>query len=354
MPRSHRNRDDRPSDRFDVEDNHPSRRKRKREGRPAARKRTSPALIVGAAVGVFALLLVAGIAIYLLARGSSAPAANDLLAHAPEDAVILSGYDIDQLAGTEAAHKALERRAPADLAELDKAGIRVADLSRVLVARTPNNGNTCVIRFKSAPDRAKYLAAELPGKGYAPFTSLTGNYKFGYFADGSTLVLADKEPTIQALKEKGAKARVPAELKAMVDKVQGPAWRVSGRITATDHGRFGTTDDGFAIRAGASAGTAAWMVPDGRLAEVRLELAYDNPKDAHAGAATLRGLFIQQKGLTNEFGLFVGRPGVDSSDFADVRRGYSEAVVTESGSKVSARLVLPTSEALYMIGSARF
>ena len=37
------------------------------------------------------------------------------------------------------ARKALEKRAPPDLLELDKAGIRTADLSGVLIARTPNN-----------------------------------------------------------------------------------------------------------------------------------------------------------------------------------------------------------------------
>jgi hypothetical protein len=140
----------------------------------------------------------------------------------------------------------------------------------------------------------------------------------------------------------------------MVDKVRGPAWRASGRLTPTEHGRLGTNDDGFAIRAGSSAGTAAWLVPEGRMAEVHFELAFDNPKDARAGATTLKGLFIHQKGLTNEFGLYIGRPGVDASDFADIRRGYDQAEVSDSGNKVTAKLMLPTSEALQTIGSARY
>ena len=73
-----------------------------------------------------------------------------------------------------------------------------------------------------------------------------------------------------------------------------------------------------------------------------------------AGATTLKGLFVQQKGLTNEFGLYLGRPGVDPSDFADVRRGYDQAEVSDSGNKVTATLVLPTSEALQAIGSVRY
>src|SRR5205809_492710 len=73
--------------------------------------------------------------------------------------------------------KALQRYAPLDIAELDQAGVRTADLSRVLVARTPGNGSTCAIRFKTAPDRSKYLGQDLPGRTYAAFTSLTGPYK---------------------------------------------------------------------------------------------------------------------------------------------------------------------------------
>lgn len=311
-------------------------------------------MIVGAAAGAFALVLVVGTVIYFAVRNSGKPATTDLLAHAPADAVVLSGYDFDELARHDGFRRALERRAPPDLVELDRAGLRTADLSRVLIARTPNNGNTRAVRFKAAPEPGQYLAADTTGKGYSAFTSVTGNYKFGYFADKTTLVLADKEPTIQALHEKGAKVRLSADLKAMVDKVRGPGWRASGRITAGEHERLGSRDDGFALRAGASAGTAAWLVPDGRAAEVRFELAFDNANQARAGAATLKGLFVQQKGVRNEFGQFVGREGNDPADFGDIQRGYAEADVSDSGSRVTASLWLPATEAMMAIGSVRY
>src|SRR5204863_908817 len=110
------------------------------------------------------------------------------------------------------------------------AGLRSADLSRVLVARTVNNGNTCAVRFKVAPDQSKYLGNS-SGKSYAPFIALAGNYKFGYFADDKTLILADKEPAIQGLREKG-KARLNGDLQAMLGRVRGPVWRASGRVSA--------------------------------------------------------------------------------------------------------------------------
>jgi hypothetical protein len=341
----------------DEADDGPRPRKRKRSGdRPAGgkRKRPAPVVIVGAAVAAFAFVLLVGIAVYLAARDAGKPATGDLLAHAPADAVVLSGYDMEELTRTEPFRRALERRAPPDLVELDKAGLRATDMTRVLVARTPNNGNACAIRFKSGPDRAKYLGTDLPGQTYAPFTSLSGNYKFGYFADPTTLVLADREPTIQALREKGGKARLSADLKAMVDKVRGPAWRASGRVTPGEHERVGAADDGFALRAGASGGTAAWLVPDGRLAEVRFELVFDSANQARAGATTLRGLFVQTKGLTNEFGQFVGREGNDPADFGDIKRGYDQAEVTDTSNRVSAKLTLPASEAVRAIGSTRY
>jgi hypothetical protein len=352
--------DDRPRRRRladDEADDGPRPRTRRRAAdRPAGgkRKRPAPVLIVGAAAGAFALLLLIGVVVYLAARDAGKPATHDLLAHAPADAVVLSGYDMEELAPTEPFRRALERRAPPDLVELDKAGLRTADVTRILVARTPNNGNTCAVRFKSAPDRAKYLGPDLPGQTYAPFTSLSGNYKFGYFADPTTLVLAEKEPAIQTLREKGGKPRLSAELKGMVDRVRGPAWRASGRVTPGEHGKVGAADDGFALRAGASAGTAAWLVPDGRLADVRFELAFDGAGQARAGATTLRGLFVQQKSLTNEFGQFVGREGNDPADFADIKRGYDQAEVTESSNRATAKLTLPASEALRAIGSTRY
>ena len=157
------------------------------------------------------------------------------------------------------------------MVELDRAGLRTSELSRVLVARTVNNGNTCVVRFKTAPDQAKFLQPAASSKNYSNFTSLTGNYRYGYFADSTTLILADKEPAIQALREKGAKAKLPGDLQSMVEKVRGPIWRASGRLNAENATKLAQEDDGFTIRAGASAGTAAWLITDGRMADVRFE-----------------------------------------------------------------------------------
>src|SRR5262245_55079110 len=98
----HRRDDDRPRRR--SEDDHPRDRRPKRDDRPAdkkGRQRRSPALIVGAAAGAFALLLAIGIVIYVVARDTGKPASTDLLSYAPADAVILSGYDIDELSRTE-------------------------------------------------------------------------------------------------------------------------------------------------------------------------------------------------------------------------------------------------------------
>lgn len=356
MPSARHRRDDDRRRRYEDDQNDRPRghRRKRATDRPASRRqRLSPQVIVIAGAGAFALLLAVGIVLYFALRPAK-PATIDLLAHAPADAVVLSGYDIEELSRHDGFRRALERRAPPDLVELDRAGLRSADLSRVLIARTPNNGNTCAIRFKSAPDPGQYLAADTTGKGYAAFTSLTGNYKFGYFADKTTLVLADKEPSIQALLEKGTKVRLPGDLKGMVDKVRGPAWRASGRVTPGEHERLGSRDDGFALRAGASAGTAAWLVPDGRVAEVRFELAFDNANQAKAGAVTLKGLFVQQKGTRNEFGQFVGREGNDPADFADIQRGYEDADVSESGTRVTANLWLPATEAMMAIGSVRY
>jgi hypothetical protein len=310
-------------------------------------------LVLGLAVGGFALLLGIGILIYLVARDTSKPAANDLLVHAPSDAIILSGYDLEELGRRDAFRKALERRAPADIDELDRAGLRTADLSRVLVARTANNGNTCAIRFKIAPDQSKYVQANLSARDYGTFVSLIGNYKFGYFADDKTLVLADKEPTIQALRGKG-NGRLSGDLQAMVDRVRGPVWRASGRLTATDLEKLGTSNDAFAVRVGPTSGTAAWLVPDGRLAEVRFELTFESSSQARQSVATLRGVFLAQRN-TNELGQLVNiRDGTDPADFIDIRRGYEEANVSDSGTRVTAKLQLPASEALRAVGSVRY
>jgi hypothetical protein len=266
---------------------------------------------------------------------------------------MLSGYDLEELGRREAFRKALERRAPPDIVELDRAGLRTADLSRVLVARTANNGNTCAIRFKSAPDQSKYIQTNLVGRDFGTFLCLAGNYKFGYFADDKTLVLADKEPAILALRE-NSRGRLTGDLKAMVDRVRGPVWRATGRLTANDLGRLTTGDDGFTLRVGPTSGTAAWLVPNGRLADVRFEMAFESSTQARQAAATLRGAFVLQRGM-NEQGQMVNiREGTDPGDFIDIRRGYEEASVSDDGARTSAKLVLPASEALRAVGSVRY
>src|SRR5262245_40009390 len=172
---------------------------------PPTQRAVRPAILVGLVVGVSAISLAVGIVVYVLVRDTSKPASADLLVHVPADAVILSGYDLEELAADAAFRKALEKRAPADLVELDRAGLRSADLARVLVARTVNNGNTCAIRFKVAPDRSAYLNADLAGRAYASSTSVAGRYRFGYFADPKTLILADREQALQSLLDQGPK-----------------------------------------------------------------------------------------------------------------------------------------------------
>jgi len=335
--------------REDDEDERPRSHRKLKEA--AARQRVSPALYVGVGLGGFGLLLLIGVLIYFATRDSSKPAGSDLLAHAPNDAILLSGYDLDELSGNDAFRRALERRAPPDLVELDRAGLRTADLSRVLVARTANNGHTCAVRFKTAPDQTKYLQAPTSGKNYAQFISLAGNYKFGYFADNKTLVLADKEPAIQALREKG-KTTFTGDLQTRVDKVRGPVWRASGRLRSADVERIGNADDGFSLRVGPTVGTAAWLVMDGRMADVRFELDFENAGQAKQAVATLKGAFLLQRS-TNELGQLILREGTDPSDAADIRLGYQNADVTDDGARVTAKLRLPASEAIRAVGSAR-
>lgn len=337
----------------DEDDDRPRpRRRRSEDDEPAPkRKRNSPVLFAAIGLAAFVFLLVAGIVIYFMTRDTSKPASGDMLAYAPSDSVLLAGYDLDDLARHEAFRKAMERRAPPDLVELDRAGLRTVDLSRVLIARTANNGHTSAVRFKTAPDKSKYLQATTSGKSYAPFISTAGNYKFGYFADEKTLVLADKEPAIQGLIEKG-KTKFSSDLQNMVDKVRGPVWRASGRLRNADLERIGPNDEGFSLRVGQSAGTAAWLVPDGRQADVHFELEFENPGQAKTAVATLRGAFLLQRS-TDEFGQIKLRDGTDPADAADIRLGYQNADVSDNGSRVSAKLKLPASEAIRAVGSAR-
>ncbi len=223
----------------------------------------------------------------------------------------------------------------------------------MLIARTVNNGNTCAVRFKAAPDKSKFLLAIEPGKDYGAFTSLTGNYKFGYFADDQTLVLADKEPAIRALREQG-QGRLNGDLQSMVNKVRGPVWRASGRMTSSDHGRLGAGDDGFSLRVGPSAGTAAWLVPDGPVAEVRFELEFEKAAQARQAVSNLKSAFLVQRS-TNDLGQMINiRDGTDSGDISDIRRGYEQASVQDHGNRVSAKLQLPASEAMRAVGSVRY
>jgi hypothetical protein len=339
--------DDRPRRRGRDDDDLPRTRGRWREDEAASsakrtgRKRISPVLILGIVAGVFALLLAVGIGIYFVARSAAKPASVELLAHVPADATTVAGYDLEELADSEAYRKALERQPLSDVIEIERSGLRQADLSRFVVAHLSNNGYACVIRFRAAPDRSKYLGPDLSGKTYAPFTSLTSVYKFGYFADANTLVLADKEPTIQAVRDKGGKARLASELKDMTDRARGPIWRATGRGAAVNLG--------IAQRAGAAGGTCVWVEPVGLFADVKMELRFDSSDQARIGAATVRGLLVQQRGLATEFGGF--RTGNDPSDFETIRNGYDAAVVKESGTRVSVSLRLPATEALRLLGS---
>ena len=349
----------------DPEDDRPPIRPVKHKPRPrrrrvedtvpesARRKRiTSPPVLTAIIVSAICVGLASGGVIYFVLRDPTKPASGDLLAHVPTDAVILSGYDLEELAGNPAFRRALEKRAPPDVLELDRAGLRSADLSRVVVARTVNNGNTCVVRFKTPPDPRKFLHSELPGKSYAQFTSLTGSYRFGYFAISSTLVLAEREPAAQALLEKGAKIRLGDDLMKMVEKARGPIWRVSGRISAADSSRLALADDGVSLRIGPCAGTAAWAIPDGPLADVRFEIVFEDGPEAAQGAGALRSTFVNLRAL-NEMGQLVGRVNIDPADISDIRRGYDESEVSENGTRVSASVRLPASEAIRAVGSVR-
>ena len=96
---------------------------------------------------------------------------------------LLAGYDLDALNAHEGLRTAIARRPPGELAELDKAGFRPADLSRALIART-NTGVAAAVRFQGPQDKSRYLAANVVGKSYAPVIGL-GPFRFGYFADGN-------------------------------------------------------------------------------------------------------------------------------------------------------------------------
>lgn len=324
-----------------VEDERPIRRRR----RPV-----SPPLLLGVGIGGFFILLALGTGAYFLFRKASAPAAADLIAYAPSDTVSLAGFDLDALTADERLHHAIGLRNPADLAELDRAGLRPTDLSRALVART-GTGVAAALRFKGPQDRAKYLGTTVPGKPYAPLTSLNGAFRFGYFADAKTLVLADREATVQDVIDGGGKPRASHKLQALADRARGPMWRATGKTSPFDRPRFGLTDENWLVRFGPTAGSVAWLEPGGLLTDVRYEIDFDNRGQAMAAAGTLRGLFAVRRGM-NEAGLAFGRD-IDPADAADARRGYEGAVVTEDGLSVSAQLRLPATEAVKAVEALR-
>lgn len=335
--------------RTDDDEEEPPRRRARKKTATAPRRKVPPVLIVGIGAGAFILLLGVGLLLYFFSGGSGKPATNDLLVYTPADAVILSGYDLDELGRHDGFRRSLERQAPGDLVELDRGGLPAKELSRVLIARTANNGNCCVVRFKNAPDSQKYLKAKA-GQRYSDFTSLNGQYRYGYFVDATTLILADKEPAMQDLVEKGAKARIGNDLRAMLDKARGPVWRATGRLSPSDHERFGRNDDGFSIRVAPSAGSVVWLVPAGSQGEVHFHWSFENAGKATQAAATLRGMFQTQRGQF-EMGQFPR--GTDSGDISDIRKGYEQADVSQRSEALSATLDLPASEALRAVGSVR-
>src|SRR5262245_3999940 len=155
----------------EEDDDRPRRRRRDADldDRPSRRdhpprRPISPAKILGVSIGVFVLVVVVVIVVLILDKTAKKPAGSELLDLVPADTVVLSGFDLVQLSENEPYRKALERRAPPDLAELDRAGLRTIEMSRVLIARTLDNGNACVVRFRAGPDRNRYLGADLPGK----------------------------------------------------------------------------------------------------------------------------------------------------------------------------------------------
>jgi hypothetical protein len=123
-------------------------------------------------------------------------------------------------------------------------------------------------------------------------------------------------------------------------------------LRSADLERIGPNDDGFSLRVGPSAGTAAWLVPDGRQADVRFELEFENAGQAKQAVATLKSAFLLQRS-TNDLGQLIMREGTDPSDASDIRLGYQNADVSDDGPRVSAKLRLPASEAMRAVGSAR-
>jgi hypothetical protein len=335
------------------DDRPPVGRRRRRaidDRRPVGRKRpVSPPVLLGVAIGLFFIFLAVGIAGWFIFGRKSPAAASDLIAYAPADTVCLAGFDLDAINANDGLKRAVDRRPPGELAELDTAGLRPADLSRALVART-STGVAAAVRFPVSQDKSRYLAANVVGKSYAPVTSLTGPFRFGYFADNKTLVLADAEPAIQAIHDAGGKPRVSNKLQGMADRARGPIWQANGRVDPLKGPRFGLLDDRWLIRFGPTAGSVAWLEPGGVLTDVRYEIEFDSPHQAGFGAAMLKTQFAMRRGVT-EVGMF--NRDVAPEDLGDVRRGYETATVAEDGQTVSARLRLPAAEAVRAVDALR-
>jgi hypothetical protein len=347
-PVGRRRREDEDDDRPPV-----SRRRRREdddEVRPRGRRQrpVSPPVLLGVAIGLFFIFLAVGLAGWFLFGKTPPAAATDLIAFAPADSVALAGYDLDALTAHDGLKAVIDKRPPGELAELDRTGLRPADLSRALVART-NNGVAAAVRFRAPPDKARYLAANVVGKSYAPVISL-GSFRFGYFADNKTLVLADTEPAVQGVLDGKGQPQVSNRLRGLAERARGPMWQATGRVDPFKGPRFGPIDERWLLRFGATSGSVAWLEPGTALTDVRYEIEFDSAHQAGFGAGVLRTQFAMRRGMIEAGGVFGQIP---AEDIGDVRRGYETATVTEDGHTVSARLRLPPAEAVRAVEALR-
>jgi hypothetical protein len=206
-----------------------------------------------------------------------------------------------------------------------------------------------VLRFKTDANAARYLKPAASGRNYSETINDEGIYRFGYFADAQTLVLAEKEPAIQALREKG-KGKISGELQRQVELVRGPVWVACGKLSADAATRLALTEEGFTFRVGAYNGAAVWMVPDGKSAAVRMQIECESPARATSMSAQLKSLFKVEKDYHER----TTREGADTADSPDVIRGYNGADISVNGRVVSAKLSLPPGEAFWAIGPVRY
>jgi hypothetical protein len=309
-PVGRRRREDEDDDRPPV-----SRRRRREdddEVRPRGRRQrpVSPPVLLGVAIGLFFIFLAVGLAGWFLFGKTPPAAATDLIAFAPADSVALAGYDLDALTAHDGLKAVIDKRPPGELAELDRTGLRPADLSRALVART-NNGVAAAVRFRAPPDKARYLAANVVGKG---------------------------------------QPQVSNRLRGLAERARGPMWQATGRVDPFKGPRFGPIDERWLLRFGATSGSVAWLEPGTALTDVRYEIEFDSAHQAGFGAGVLRTQFAMRRGMIEAGGVFGQIP---AEDIGDVRRGYETATVTEDGNTVSARLRLPPAEAVRAVEALR-